>query len=141
VVETLPDAPRWRADEAGRGDVGRLGLRVVDVDPAVVLEGHVGRFNDAVRSGDFAEMVAGFAPDAEMQFRGVPVGPFVGRDAIADAYARRPPDDEVRLLGVPRVDGDTAESDYAWAAEGRRAGRMIITVRDGLIARLVVTFE
>ena len=110
-------------------------------DPAAVLVDHVSRFNDAVRSGDFDELVAGFAPDAEMSFDGVPLGPFAGRDAIAAAYAAQPPDDEIRLLGEPRVDGDTGESDYAWAADGRRAGRMILTARDGVIARLVVTFE
>jgi hypothetical protein len=47
----------------------------------------------------------------------------------------------VRLLGAPRADGDRAESDYAWAADGRRAGRMVITARDGAIARPIVTFE
>src|SRR5262249_11376346 len=99
------------------------------------------RFNEAVRSGDFSEMVAGFGPDAEMAFEGPPVGPFAGRDAIAEAYAQQPPDDEIRLLGEPRVDGDTVETDYAWAAEGTRAGRLILTARDGEIARLVVTFE
>ena len=86
-------------------------------------------------------MVGAFAPDAEMAFEGVPAGPLAGREAIAQAYARQPPTDEVRLLGPPRVDGETAEADYAWAADGRRAGRMIVTVRDGLISRLVVTFE
>lgn len=110
-------------------------------DPAAVLADHVRRFNDAVRSGEFAAMVDGFAPDAEMSFEGAPVGPFAGRDAIAAAYAAQPPDDEIRLLGEPRVDGETVETDYAWAGEGTRAGRMIMTARDGQIARLVVTFE
>ncbi|HSC50049.1 MAG TPA: nuclear transport factor 2 family protein [Gaiellaceae bacterium] len=110
-------------------------------DPAAVLAGHVRRFNDAVRSGDFRELVDGFARDAEMSFEGVPVGPFAGRDGIAAAYAAQPPDDEIRLLGEPRVEGETVETDYAWAAEGRRAGRMILTQRDGEISRLVVTFE
>jgi ketosteroid isomerase-like protein len=110
-------------------------------DPAAVLADHVRRFNDAVRSGDYREMVDGFPADAEMAFEGVPVGPFAGRDAIAAAYAARPPDDEIRLLGEPRVEGETVESDYAWAAEGTRAGRIILTARDGEIARLVVTFE
>ena len=69
------------------------------------------------------------------------VGPYAGRDAIAEAYARRPPDDEVVLLGTPREDGDVVDSDYAWANDGERAGRMIVTTKDGLITRLVVTFE
>ena len=32
-------------------------------------------------------------------------------------------------------------ADYAWAADGVRAGRMLLSARDGLITRLVVTFE
>lgn len=110
-------------------------------DPAALLADHVHRFNDAVRTGDFGELVDGFAADAEMSFEGAPVGPFSGREAIAAAYAAQPPDDEIRLLGQPRVEGETVETDYAWAADGRRAGRMILTARDGVIARLVVTFE
>jgi len=106
-----------------------------------MLVEHVERFNEAVRTGDYEPMLAAFAPDAEMAFEGVPAGPFVGREAIAAAYARQPPDDEVVLLGEPRVDADTTESDYAWKSEGSRAGRMILTARDGQIARLVVTFE
>lgn len=106
-----------------------------------MLSEHVERFNEAVRSGDYEAMLAAFAPDAEMRFEGVPVGPFVGRDGIAAAYARQPPDDEVLLIGEPRVEGETEESDYAWKSEGTRAGRMILTAGDGQITRLVVTFE
>jgi steroid delta-isomerase len=106
-----------------------------------MLADHVRRFNEGVRSGDFEPMLASFAPDAEMVFEGVPVGPFRGRDAIAAAYAERPPDDDIVLLGEPRAEGEESESDYAWASKGTRAGRMILTARDGEIARLVVTFE
>jgi steroid Delta-isomerase len=106
-----------------------------------MLVEHVRRFNEGVRTGDFGPMLAAFAPDAEMVFKGVPAGPFAGRDAIAEAYARQPPDDEVVLLGEPRVEGDAVESDYAWASKGTRAGRMILTAREGEIARLVVTLE
>jgi steroid Delta-isomerase len=106
-----------------------------------MLAEHVERFNEGVRTGDFGPMLAAFAQDAEMVFEGVPVGPFAGREGIAEAYAQRPPDDEIVLLGEPRISGDEIESDYAWASQGTRAGRMILTVRDGQIARLVVTFE
>ena len=106
-----------------------------------MLAEHVERFNEAVRSGDYEPMLAAFARDAEMRFEGVPVGPFAGREAIAAAYAQQPPDDEVVLLTEPRLEGDREESDYAWKREGTRAGRMILTARDGKIARLVVTFE
>lgn len=106
-----------------------------------VLAAHVERFNQAVRTGDFEPMLAAFAPDAEMEFDGVPVGPFFGRDAIREAYAGHPPTDEVRLLGSAYTEGGVASSDYAWAANGQRAGRMLLTVGNGVITRLVVTFE
>ena len=117
-------------------DGGMLGA-----DPVEVLLAHVDRFNAAVDSGTFTDMVEGFAADAEMSFEGVPVGPFVGRREIAEAYARQPPSDTVLLLGRPRVEGDTVESDYAWTGEGTRAGRMILTTSGEMIERLVVTFE
>jgi hypothetical protein len=113
----------------------------VNGQPADVLRAHVGPFNDAVRSQDYSEMVAGFAADAEMAFQGIPVGPFVGREAIAHAYASRPPRGEVRLLGAPDVRGDVVESTYAWAGDDQPAGRMIVTVQNGQIVRLVVTFD
>ena len=106
-----------------------------------LLTDHVERFNQGIRTGDFAPMLAAFTDDAELVFEGVPVGPFVGRVAIEEAYRRQPPDDEVRLLGPARVEGEALVADYAWAREGTRAGRMILTPRDGEIARLVVTFE
>ena len=106
-----------------------------------LLTDHVERFNEGIRTGDFAPMLAAFADDAELVFEGVPVGPFAGREAIEEAYRTRPPDDEVRLLGPARVEGDSLVADYAWARKGTRAGRMILTPRDGAIARLVVTFE
>lgn len=140
TLEELSPAPVLRND-AWRFLRSRGNLAKVGDDPCELLRAHVQRFNDAVRSGNFSEMVAGFTPEAVMAFEGVPVGPFVGREAISDAYAGRPPDDEVRLLGLPRVEMDVVESDYAWARDGRRAGRMILTATGGLIARLVVTFE
>ena len=105
-----------------------------------LLDEHVRRFNEGVRSGDFGPMVAAFADDAELHFEGVPAGPFVGRDAIAAAYAEQPPDDEVEILGAEERHG-TIVARYAWvAAEGRQAGEMLLTPRDGEIAKLVVTF-
>ncbi|MDQ3777879.1 MAG: nuclear transport factor 2 family protein [Actinomycetota bacterium] len=99
-----------------------------------LLEEHVERFNRGVRSGDFAEMVSFFAADAELVFQGIPVGPFVGRDAIADAYREQPPDDEIVLL---RDDGT-----YAWASEPEvPAGQMFLTARDGEIGRLVIRYD
>ena len=105
-----------------------------------LLEQHVERFNRGVRSGDFAPMVAAFAEDAELHFDGVPVGPFVGRDAIDAAYREQPPDDEIEILGSQERDG-VVVARYAWLRdEGRQAGEMLLTPRDDEIQKLVVTF-
>jgi steroid delta-isomerase len=99
-----------------------------------MLEAHVARFNDGVRTGDFGPMVEAFSEDAELVFEGIPVGPFVGREAIGEAYATRPPDDEIVLLD--------AEGTYAWSsAPDVSAGQMFLTERDGEIARLVIRYD
>ena len=105
-----------------------------------LLDEHVERFNEGVRSGDFGPMIAAFAEDAELHFEGVPVGPFVGRDAIDAAYRQQPPDDEVEILGSEERDG-VIVARYAWLREeGRPAGEMRLTPREGQIEKLVVTF-
>jgi ketosteroid isomerase-like protein len=106
-----------------------------------LLAEHVERFNTSVRSGDFAAMVELFADDATLEFEGVPVGPFHGREAIAAAYREQPPDDEIEVLEASE-DGDVVVARYAWSRdEGRAAGDLRLT-RDGdRIARLVVTFD
>jgi steroid Delta-isomerase len=106
-----------------------------------VVDEHVERFNAGVRSGDFEPMLEPFADDAEMAFGGVPVGPFVGRDAIAQAYRERPPDNELDVLDTRR-DGDTFVAGYAWRREpDKRAGELRLTVDGERITRLVVTFD
>jgi drug/metabolite transporter (DMT)-like permease len=106
-----------------------------------LLRDHVTRFNAGVRTGDWEPMVAGFSDDAEMEFRGAPVGPFVGRDAIATAYRDQPPDDELRVLEQRRSNG-RIEARYAWLAEPEvAAGELFLTPDDGVIRKLVVTFD
>jgi steroid Delta-isomerase len=106
-----------------------------------LLDRHVERFNTGVRTRDFGPMLEQFTADAELHFEGVPVGPFVGRNVIAEAYAQSPPDDEIAILDVEEQAGSLVAR-YAWKKdEGRAAGRMIVTPRNGRIARLVVTFE
>lgn len=106
-----------------------------------VLERHAGLFNAGVWTGDWGPMLATFTDDAELVFRGIPVGPFRGREAIAHAYEERPPDDEIRI-SKPRREGDELVMDYAWKGEPRiRAGEMRVTLApDRRISRLVVTF-
>ncbi len=116
------------------------GLVREDLEAMNVFEQHVERFNAGVRTGDFGPMLEQFADDAEMAFEGVPAGPFVGREAIAQAYREQPPDDELDVLNVRR-DGKTIVVGYAWRREpGKRAGELRLTVDGTLINRLVVTF-
>ena len=106
-----------------------------------ILEEHVERFNEGVRTGDFTRMLENFASDAMMAFEGVPVGPFVGRDEIAAAYRDRPPDDELDVVDS-RQEDDTIVAGYAWRREpDRRAGELRLTVVNDRIARLVITFD
>ena len=105
-----------------------------------LLEEHVRRFNEGVRTGDFTQMAAGFTEDAEMHFEGASAGPFIGRDAILTAYREQPPDDEVEILGSEERDS-VVVARYAWRRDrGRQAGEMRLYPHNGRIRRLVVTF-
>jgi steroid delta-isomerase len=105
-----------------------------------LLDDHVRRFNEGVRSGDFGPMVAAFADDGELHFEGGSVGPFIGREAIAAAYRDQPPDDEIEILGKTERDGMVVAR-YAWLRDhGKQAGEMRLTRWDGRIKKLVVTF-
>jgi RimJ/RimL family protein N-acetyltransferase len=142
VKEGVKRRAYWRHGDWADGVL--YGLIAEDVDlPADVrlLHGHVLRFNEAVRTGEWAPMLELFADDAELAFAGVPAGPFQGRDGIAAAYAAQPPDDEVTTLRV-EPGGEEVTALYAWRKEPATvAGRMVLTPRDGRIARLLVTFE
>ena len=95
---------------------------------------YVARFNEGVRSGDWSSMLELLDDDCELEFVGIPVGPFAGRDAIAAAYAAQPPDDEIVLL-----EGGSA---YAWAREPEvRAGELLLAELDGRIAKITVVYE
>jgi len=99
----------------------------------VLRDEYVVRFNEGVRTGDWSRMLELVDDDAELEFVGIPVGPFHGRDAIGAAYATQPPDDELVLL-----DGNR----YAWANEPTRpAGELHLEERDGKIARIRVLYE
>jgi steroid Delta-isomerase len=56
-----------------------------------LLEREVQAFNAGVRSGDWSALVELFADDAELEFVGIPVGPFRGREAIARRIGRSRP--------------------------------------------------
>jgi steroid Delta-isomerase len=102
------------------------------------VRAHVERFNTAQRSGDWAPFVAAFTEDAVMTFAGVPIGPYHGRAAIAEAYETRPPTDTMRATSVA-TDGDTDVVRLAWDAGP--AGTLTIRWRDGRVAALHIAFD
>jgi steroid delta-isomerase len=107
-----------------------------------MLERHVALFNEGVRTGNFEPMLEGFADDAALVFEGAPVGPFVGKRAIAAAYRSQPPDDEIEILGYGEEAGGAIVAGYAWRrAPSEQAGEMRITGSAGKIECLVVTFD
>jgi RimJ/RimL family protein N-acetyltransferase len=105
-----------------------------------LLHDYVMVHNDCVRTGDWQALGDWFSEDGELQFEGVPVGPFAGRANIVEAYERQPPDDEVVIFGARR-DGEQVVASYGWVREpAKPAGELIVTVRDDTIRKLVVTF-
>ena len=110
------------------------------LDPGVdFLYEYVARHNQGVRNGEWDPLAECFADDAVLEFEGVAVGPFSGRDAIASAYRERPPDDEVRILDA-QEDGGTVVAHYSWSVgPERQAGTLRLTRRGDAIERLVVT--
>ena len=99
-----------------------------------LLADHVAGFNEGVRTGDWSRMLELMTDDATLEFDGIPVGPFHGRDAIGTAYTAQPPDDEIVL-----IDGGPA---YAWSRQpSERAGELHLEERDGRIAAIRVVYE
>ncbi|HEX6682733.1 MAG TPA: nuclear transport factor 2 family protein [Candidatus Limnocylindrales bacterium] len=109
----------------------------MDLDEAV--REHEKLFNDAVRAGDFTAFLATFAEDAVMSFDGVPVGPYKGREAIAEAYATRPPTDTMTVWSIEEAGPDTADVRFDWDAGG--GGSMRVKWREGLVAALTIAFR
>jgi RimJ/RimL family protein N-acetyltransferase len=131
-----------RHGEWADGVMYGLLARELDLSAAVLmLHDYVGDHNECVRTGDWSGFGAWFAEDAELVFDGVPVGPFVGRDAILAAYRERPPDDQVLTFRVEEADGEVTAF-YGWlASPSDVAGRMVLTSERESIRRLRVTFE
>jgi hypothetical protein len=99
---------------------------------------HIDCFNAAVTSGDWSRLIASLHPDAIMTFVGPPVGPFVGRDAIAEAYTRNPPDDTMRILAV-RTDAEAEVISFEWS----RGGTGVLTIHRNAdqITSLAIQFD
>ena len=105
-----------------------------------LMESHVARFNEGVRTGDWEPMLSRFADDAELSFENVPAGPFGGLEEIRHAYREQPPDDEIRLLGIQdEEEAKRVTAGFAWARGG--TGRLLLEHERGAIVRLVVIFD
>ena len=104
------------------------------------VERHCELFNECVRTGDWAPFTATFADDARMEFTDLPVGPFVGREQIAVAYAEQPPTDTMTLEAVETLDPHTARALFVWDASGAD-GTMVVRWRAGRVAAVEVTFS
>jgi steroid Delta-isomerase len=104
------------------------------------IDAHIAAFNTAVENGRWQPFVDRFADDAVLEFVGPPVGPFVGRAAIADAYATSPPDDTIEVAGPPVLVGSEVVVPYRWRRTGS-TGSMRFTSHGEAIDRLVVTFD
>jgi hypothetical protein len=101
------------------------------------VHAHVAAFNDAVASGEWETFSERFADDATLAFEGAPVGPFIGRPAIAMAYAAQPPTDTMSVVDMDS-EGDQETVRFVWSAGG--TGTMHITWQGGAIAALTVSF-
>ncbi|NUR77776.1 MAG: nuclear transport factor 2 family protein [Thermoleophilia bacterium] len=111
-----------------------------DLSGRELLESHVARFNEGVRSGDWEPMLAHFADDAELRFENAPAGPFVGIDEIRRGYREQPPDDELQLLGIQDDEQDRrVTAAFAWRRGG--TGRLVLEHDRGAVRRLVVIFD
>ena len=113
-----------------------------------LLHDYVARFNEGVESGDFSGMLEMLASDAELGFSGIPIGPFVGRDAIRRAYAAGPPDDGIRLVSVQATssaedddEDDEVVGEYAWLKTPKvTAGLLSLRVTDGMVTSVEVAY-
>ncbi|MGN6793113.1 MAG: hypothetical protein ACTHJW_12085 [Streptosporangiaceae bacterium] len=110
---------------------------------AAFVTEYVAVFNSAVASGDYGPLLASYADDAVLRFENVPPEAgsleFAGRQAIADAYAQNPPDDQIDLAGEPIDRGEHVTVGFAWRRD-KSAGVLDFVRTDGLISALTVIF-
>ena len=101
-----------------------------------LAERHVARFNDAVRTGDWETLLAGFDEHATMEFAHAT---FDGLDESRRAYAEQPPDDEIVPLGIQEGGEHAVTVAFAWAHGG--TGRLVLQHERGLVTKLTVIFD
>jgi uncharacterized protein (TIGR00730 family) len=130
-------------------DVDEAVRHIVESDAALLPEEpmvtdpiarHESLFNEGVRTGDFGPWLDTFHDDATATFVGLPLGPFVGREAIAQAYAAHPPSSPMRVVDS-RLDGDTVTARFVWVNAPATGGVFVFRLRDDRLASLDVTLD
>lgn len=86
-------------------------------DGSEIIERWLAVVNEGVRTGRWTGIEQLLRDDAEMEFVGIPVGPFIGREAIVEAYRTQPPDDAFVRLGAVSHKGPWFVSTYAWSGQ------------------------
>jgi len=109
------------------------------MDVSAAVREHERVFNDAVRSGNFASLIATFADDAVMSFDNVAVGPFEGRDAIEAAYAAQPPTDTLTTRSIEPIAENAARVYFDWDHGG--SGSMELSWRGDQVVTLTIAFD
>jgi hypothetical protein len=104
-----------------------------------LLEEHVELFNAAVSSGDYRPFLAMFADHAVMRFDDFPLGPFVGRREIAEAWTIRPASDTMALIDMRIVSSDAVYAAFEWDAAGG-TGEIFLRFDSGKVIELVLSF-
>jgi steroid delta-isomerase len=111
---------------------------VAEADLRGLLERHVELFNEAVRTGDYGPFLETFSERAVMRFDNVPMGPFHGLSAIAEAYATEPPTDTMALTAMEEIGGDGVRALFEWDAGG--TGQLFLRWDDEKVVELAITF-
>ena len=96
---------------------------------------YVERHNAGVRTGDYQPLGELFASDAALQFEGINLGAFRGRDAIVEIFRTRGPDDELELTDLRTTPG-AATAELRWKSAGGRAGTAHLEHDGARITRL-----
>jgi hypothetical protein len=108
-------------------------------DAVALLAAYAAAHEDGRAGAGWSPLAALFAVDGVLRFEGIAAGPYVGREAIRDAFEARGPTDRL-LVGAPRATGaGRASASYRWAARPREdAGVLEATAVAGRLAELVV---
>src|SRR5688572_17465018 len=97
-----------------------------------IVRDYMERHNAGARSGEYDPLGQLFAPEAELHFQGINLGPFRGRAAIVEIFRARGPNDELELTDVQTTPGE-ATAEFRWKRAGGRAGTAHLRHDDELI--------